>query len=93
MVLKSPILITVTLLGRLQIVPDVFIQVYANTRKEKLNLALIISGNRIYGVDREGGFYHEHPVENPESHKISKPVGVEEFLIKCLELLERMGFI
>ncbi len=83
----------VTLFCRLQIIPDVFIQVYANTRKEKLNMALIVSGNRVFGVDSEGGFYHEHPIEDPESHKISEPIGMEEFVIKCLEFLEGLGFI
>ena len=83
----------VTLLCRFGITPDVFIQVYVNTRKEKLNLALIVSGNRIYGVDKEGGFYHEHPLDNPGSHKKTHAMGLEEFVIKSLELLKKLGFI
>lgn len=57
-----------TLICRLGLDSEIFIQIYVNVRKEKLNLALIIKDFRIYGVDKEGGFYHEHPVKNPTLH-------------------------
>ena len=81
------------MITRFGITPDIFIQLYANTKKEKLNMALIVSGNRIYGIDKEGGYYHEHPFNNPESHIKTDPVGVEEFVMKTLEYLENLGFI
>jgi len=40
---------------------EVFVQIYANETKEKLNIALVVAGERVYGIDKEGGFYHEHP--------------------------------
>jgi hypothetical protein len=58
----------VTLLSRFGLSVDIFIELYVNLKKQKINLALIVSGNRIYGIDKEGGFYHEHPFKNPEGH-------------------------
>jgi len=40
---------------------EIFIQIYANVTTDKLNLALIMYGHRIYGFDRDDGFYHLHP--------------------------------
>lgn len=55
-----------SLIARIGLSSEIFIQIYINTRKQKINLALVISDNRVYGIDKEGGFYHEHPFENPE---------------------------
>jgi hypothetical protein len=45
----------VTLMARMEILPAVYIQIYRNIAKEKLNMALIIGNDRVYGVDSEGG--------------------------------------
>ncbi len=58
----------VTLLLRIGFTQEMFIQIYANVSKEKINMALVVAGERIYGIDKEGGYYHEHPVENPSLH-------------------------
>jgi len=50
------------------LLPEIFIQVYRNSRKDKLNLALILGESRIYGFDSEGGVLHLHPIEAPETH-------------------------
>ncbi len=55
----------VTLIARVEILPTTFIQVYRNSKKNKLNLALILGVNRIYGFDSEGGMAHEHPPRRP----------------------------
>ena len=73
---------------------DVFIQVYLNSKKEKLNLALVISKNRIYGVDKEGGIYHEHPLDNPETHiPLQKGISLEEFILKSIDILKNLGIL
>ncbi len=45
-----------TLIAKIGFALEVFIQIYINTLKQKINLALVISDNRIYGIDKEGGF-------------------------------------
>jgi len=68
---------------------DIFIQVYVNEQKEKLNLALVVKGERLYGFDAEGGIYHEHPYENPEAHlERHKIKDLEEFVFESLEILK-----
>ncbi len=44
---------------------------------------------RLCGYDSEGGKTHIHPIDEPESHIFTdKKVGVEEFTVKALRLLE-----
>ena len=83
----------ITLLSRFGLSLDVFIELYANLKKRKLNLALIVSNNRIYGIDKEGGFYHEHPISNPESHVRTEPKDLDEFVEKCCDYLKQLGLI
>ena len=72
----------------------VYIEVYGNSRKQKLNLALIIGKARIFGVDSEGGFYHEHPPEDPESHNlIDKTLDLENFIIRAIEQLKSKNIL
>lgn len=53
-----------------------------------MNLALIFGNTRIFGVDKEGGFYHEHPLEDPEQHiPIKKGLDLEDFIIRTIEIL------
>ena len=41
----------VTLMARIEIFPAIYIQIYRNLKKDKLNMALIFGKNRVYGVD------------------------------------------
>jgi hypothetical protein len=52
---------------RLRLIRDetMSIQVYANSKKRKLNFALFSLGQRIFGRDSEGGKWHRHPFESP----------------------------
>jgi hypothetical protein len=83
----------VTLISRIGFSYEIFMQIYTNVKKEKLNMALIVAGERIYGIDKEGGFYHEHPVENPLLHISTEPVDIENFVVKSLEVLKTMNLI
>lgn len=47
---------------------DLFIQIYGNIKKDKLNLTLVFKSRRLHGYDSEGGRYHCHPFDNPEGH-------------------------
>lgn len=84
----------VTLMARIEILPSIFIQVYRNIKKNKMNLALILGNNRIYGIDGEGDLLHEHPVENPLDHKpVEEQPDIEGFIMACLELLNQRGLL
>lgn len=83
----------ITLISRVGFSPDVFIQIYTNIKKEKTNMALIVGNERIYGIDKEGGFYHEHPFEKPFLHIEVEQIGIEDFVIKNLNLLKRINLI
>lgn len=83
----------ITLISRVGFSPDIFIQIYTNIKKEKTNMALIVVGERIYGIDKEGGFYHEHPFETPSLHVETEQVGIEDFVIKSLDFLKRIKLI
>jgi hypothetical protein len=68
---------------------EIVIQVYGNTQKDKLNLALVFKQRRLYGYDSEGGKYHCHPAENPEAHKmVSARKSIRAFVEESLKLLE-----
>jgi len=74
---------------RLYIDVELFIQVYANQLKDKLNLNLIFKNRRLCGHDSEGGRRHIHPIDEPESHIFTdEKVGMKEFTVKALKLLE-----
>ena len=83
----------VTLITRVGISQEVFLQVYANTKKDKLNMALVVAGERIYGIDNEGGFYHEHPFEDPSCHIAAEKMDIEDFVVRSLELLRKINLI
>lgn len=82
-----------TLIARIAFSPKIFIQIYANTRKDKLNLSLVVSEERIYGIDKEGGFYHEHPFRNPSRHIETKQTDIEDFVRKSIEILKKINLM
>lgn len=41
----------VTLISRIAFSFEIFIQIYVNVKKEKINLALIVASERVYGID------------------------------------------
>jgi hypothetical protein len=83
----------ITLFSRFGLSQDVYIELYANIRKNKINLSLIISGSRVFGIDKEGGFYHAHPFENPISHVRCEPVGIEDFVIQSIGYLKTLDLL
>ena len=79
-----------TLIARVGFSIELFIQIYANEKKDELNMSLVVTGERVYGIDKEGGFYHEHPFENPSLHIDTGQIELEDFVIKSLEILEKI---
>jgi hypothetical protein len=74
---------------RLIIDNEVFIKIYGNAEKDKLNLTLVLRRKRIYGCDSEGGKNHCHPFDNPDRHifmRDRKSIG--EFVEESMKFLE-----
>lgn len=68
---------------------ELFIQIYGNTEKSKLNLALVFKKRRLYGYDSEGGKYHCHPLDNPEEHIFVDEIrSIQEFVQESMRFLE-----
>ncbi|MDZ7292389.1 MAG: hypothetical protein ONB44_21030 [candidate division KSB1 bacterium] len=79
---------------RLSIDHEIFIQIYANETSDKLNLALIVQGKRIYGFDREGGFYHLYPfLDIHQRIPADSPKSITAFAKESLALLTETGLL
>lgn len=83
----------ITLISRIGFSFEIFIQIYVNIRKDKTNMALVVAGERIYGIDKEGGIYHEHPFENPVLHIPTQQIEIEDFVWKSLDYLKQLRLI
>jgi len=83
----------ITLISRIGFSFEIFIQVYVNTQKDKVNMALVVADERIYGIDKEGGIYHEHPFENPALHISTQQIEIEGFVMKSLDYLKELRLI
>ena len=83
----------ITLISRIGFSLEIFIQIYVNIRKDKVNIALVVADERIYGIDKEGGVYHEHPFENPSLHTPTEQIEIEDFIVRSLNFLKRMKLI
>lgn len=56
-------------------------------------MALVVADERVYGIAKEGGFYHEHPFENPLLHVETKQIEIESFVIESLEMLKKLNLL
>lgn len=66
-----------------------FIQIYGNIEKDKLNLALVFKQRRLYGYDSEGGKYHCHPFDKPDRHIfIDNKKSIYDFVEESIRFLE-----
>jgi len=79
---------------KLLIYNDLFIQIYGNAGKDKLNLALVFKQRRLYGYDSEGGKYHCHPFDNPEGHIfVEDKKSIQEFVQESMRFLEEKDIL
>ncbi len=73
---------------------ELFIQIYGNTEKDKLNLALVFKKRRLYGYDSEGSKYHSHPFYNPAEHIfVDERKTIKEFVQESLRFLEEKDIL
>ena len=80
----------VTLKARLIFGESSYIQVYFNIKKNKFLLALIQNNQRVYGFDRLDENCHEHPLDNPKSHREvpCSEMNLEKFIFRITKFLE-----
>ena len=68
---------------------ELYIQIYGNVEKEKINLALVFKKSRLYGYDSEGDKYHYHPFDNPEGHIfVNDRKSIGNFVQESMRFLE-----
>ena len=74
---------------RLTIDEKTFIQVFSNNTTKTLAYTLIRESKRIYGIDRDNiRGWHEHPSEDPTTHRKCDVVIFKHFLENVKELLK-----
>lgn len=91
--LKTPNTIKI----KLSITPTCFIQIYQNIQKNIKSYVVVSGSQRLFGRDCDGGTWHCHPVEDPDSHDFSedgaKEVSLEDFLYEVGEKLVLLGIL
>ncbi|MDA8215084.1 MAG: hypothetical protein M0Z64_07390 [Nitrospiraceae bacterium] len=91
--LKTPNTIKI----KLSVTPTCFIQIYQNIQKGIKSYVLVSGNQRLFGRDCDGGAWHCHPVENPDSHDFSedgsREVSFEDFLYEAGEKLVLLGIL
>ena len=74
---------------RLTIDEKTFIQIFSNNTTKTLAYTLIRESKRIYGIDRDNiRDWHEHPFEDPTTHRKCDKVTFKHFLEKVKELFK-----
>ena len=67
--------------GRAYLQGDMFVEIYFNESTNTTAFALIKEQDRIWGIDRDAvRGWHEHPIQNPESHIDIQPVSITEII-------------
>lgn len=81
----------ITLLLRLHIRRDLFVQVFYGKQSNVLYMALVEGGRWVFGIDRDGDEWHMHPYEAIERHEPLtmglEPRPILKFLARVEELL------
>ena len=91
--LKTPNTIKI----KLSITSTCFIQIYQNVQKNVKNYVVVFGNQRLFGRDCDGGAWHSHPIENPDSHDFAedgkKEITLEDFLYEASEKLVLLGIL
>jgi hypothetical protein len=83
-----------TLTMLIEIDVDLAVHIYINTKKSKLNMALVWQRRRIFGIDREGGSLHVHPFDAPDTHQTTtQDLEIHEFVSVSMRYLEQVQIL
>lgn len=73
---------------RIDLFTNKYIIVYYNAYRKTQSFSLMQSNKRIWGLDFDNRIgWHEHPVNNPDSHLKTNKVNINDFLNKLDNLL------
>jgi hypothetical protein len=70
---------------RVDLNEDRFIDVFFNSRSQRLDLAVIEHGRRLFGYDNLGG-WHCHPPDSPDRHEPCAEPELESFVREAASL-------
>jgi len=73
---------------RLDLDEERFIDVFFNSRSQRVDLAVIERGRRLFGYDNLGG-WHRHPVEAPERHELCAEPDLEAFVHEAASFIRK----
>lgn len=79
--------------ARLRLKPKAFIDVYYNAQTGSISFAYIERGHRLFGANNMKIGWHIHPFGDPQEHRPSSPLTVQEFLELLAQELGRQGKI
>jgi hypothetical protein len=78
---------------RLHVRARVFVDIYYNAETGSVSFAYIERGQRRFGANSMRIGWHVHPFDNPEEHRPSPPLTVQEFLEVLAQELAQRGRI
>ncbi len=77
--------------------PTCFIQIYRNIQKGIINYVIVSGNQRLFGRDCDGGKWHCHPLDDPESHDFSEggsiDISLKDFLYEVGEKLSQLKIL
>jgi hypothetical protein len=74
---------------RIEIGQDVFIDIFYNPHNDRTDFSLIRKSRRVFGYDNLGG-WHQHPVEEPDSHTLCSEPPLSLILQEMKTLLDTL---
>jgi hypothetical protein len=79
--------------ARLKLKRGAYVDVYYNAQTGSISFAYIERGRRRFGANNMKIGWHIHPFNDPQEHRPSPPLTVQEFLELLAEELARRGKI
>ncbi len=82
----------ITIKGRIYLKREpYFLEVYYNSQTGTRAFALIAGGKRVWGIDYDNiRNWHEHPFENPDTHKVISGKSISEIVRELDNLYKRL---
>ena len=74
---------------RLIITPQLFIDIYCNTRTTRFDFSLIHNSARIFGFDNLKS-WHCHTVENPDTHRDCEEPTLEKMVSETKDVVSKL---
>jgi hypothetical protein len=76
--------------ARIHLGPDQFVDIFFREETQRVDFALIVAGQRVFGLDNLSG-WHEHPVHDPSQHIPCPEPTPEEALRRLREAADSLS--